>query len=227
MPGAYATQSLDEIVEACKQPGDADAWDEFLQRTHRQIAATVGSTLRRWGRYNTEPLDDVVQDVYLKISANGAVLLRNFQPSHPNAILGYLRAIAVSVASDYCRMTMTQKRGANQDTSLGEIDPPDRRDHAGGAEGIERGILLRQIDEILTQQGTTARDRSIFWLYYRQGLTASSISLIPGLQLSTKGVESIVHRLTRILRVELGTAGFGARDAQFRSAKDIGSEKSL
>jgi RNA polymerase sigma-70 factor (ECF subfamily) len=227
VPGIYATQSLDEVVEACKRARDADAWNEFLLRTHKLVAATVASTLRRWGRYKQMPLDDVVQDVYLKLSANGAAALRNFQAQHPNAVLGYLRAIAVSVASDYCKSALAAKRGAGRDSSLGDIDPAGSSQHAGGAENIERSILLQEIDQFLKQDGTSTRDRTIFWLYYRQGLAASSIAMIPELRLTTKGVESTILRLTRMLRAELGATRGGVTGNQLESPKDIATENSL
>lgn len=43
----------------------------------------------------------------------------------------------------------------------------------------------------------------IFWLYYRDGLTTRAISSLPFVGLSTKGVESTIHRLTRMVRNEM------------------------
>jgi hypothetical protein len=48
------------------------------------------------------------------------------------------------------------------------------------------------------------RDRKLFWLYYRVGLTADEIAGLPSIGLSTKGVESSLLRLTRLLRQEIG-----------------------
>jgi hypothetical protein len=48
------------------------------------------------------------------------------------------------------------------------------------------------------------RDRKLFWLYYRVGLTADAIAGLPSIGLSTKGVESSLLRLTRLLRDEIG-----------------------
>jgi RNA polymerase sigma-70 factor (ECF subfamily) len=46
----------------------------------------------------------------------------------------------------------------------------------------------------------TERDKLVFLLYYRQGFTAKAIAELPGIQLSEKGVESCLLRLTRHLR---------------------------
>jgi len=50
---------------------------------------------------------------------------------------------------------------------------------------------------------TLQRDRTIFWLYYRQGLTAKEIGALPSIGLSLKGVESTLHRLTQLVREHL------------------------
>ena len=47
------------------------------------------------------------------------------------------------------------------------------------------------------------RDRTIFWLYYLQGLTAEEIAGLPTVELSAKGVESALRRITAWLRKEL------------------------
>jgi len=43
----------------------------------------------------------------------------------------------------------------------------------------------------------------VFWLYYRAGFTASAIASLPTVGLTTKGVESLIFRLTRIVRENL------------------------
>jgi RNA polymerase sigma-70 factor (ECF subfamily) len=53
---------------------------------------------------------------------------------------------------------------------------------------------------MLRRDQVSVRDRNLFWLYYRQGLTAEAISRIPAIGLSAKGAESAIGRLTRLLR---------------------------
>ncbi len=61
---------------------------------------------------------------------------------------------------------------------------------------------MAQLDRLLKlrRDQVSVRDRNLFWLYYRQGLTAQAISQIPSIGLSAKGVESAIARLTRLLR---------------------------
>jgi len=70
---------------------------------------------------------------------------------------------------------------------------------------VQRAVLFAELDHKLrSATGPTAeRDRTIFWLYYLQGLTADEIAGLPGSDLSAKGVESALRRITAWLRKEL------------------------
>jgi RNA polymerase sigma-70 factor (ECF subfamily) len=64
-------------------------------------------------------------------------------------------------------------------------------------------ILMGQIERCLAKlvsEPNFARDHAIFWLYYRQGLTAKAISQLPDITLGVKGVESTLLRLTRFVK---------------------------
>jgi RNA polymerase sigma-70 factor (ECF subfamily) len=65
---------------------------------------------------------------------------------------------------------------------------------------VEDKILLREIEDLIGQIAEKERDKVVFLLYYRQGLTAKKIAGIPGIELSEKGVESCLHRLTERVR---------------------------
>ena len=62
--------------------------------------------------------------------------------------------------------------------------------------------LYAQLDGLLRlyPNKVSARDRRLFWLHYNLGMTAEAISRIPTMGLSSKGVESALMRLTRLLR---------------------------
>jgi RNA polymerase sigma-70 factor (ECF subfamily) len=117
-----------------------------------------------------------------------------------------LKTIAFSVVQDHFRAQLTEKRGGGRrQEHLEDVDNANPSP-ARGMRQAEREILLREIDEFLstvTSPGTRERDRCIFWLYYRHGLTARAISQIPALALTEKGVESTIWRLTQQVRQEL------------------------
>jgi RNA polymerase sigma-70 factor (ECF subfamily) len=77
----------------------------------------------------------------------------------------------------------------------------------GQAERLENTILLSEIDQLLLQRGAgpaEEKDREIFWLYYRDGLTAKAIASKSRTKLTVKGVEGVIARLTRFVKKSLG-----------------------
>jgi RNA polymerase sigma-70 factor, ECF subfamily len=199
--------SLEELIKACAN-GDAAAWEEFIQRFHGMIAAIVMRTAQRWGNNSPALVDDLIQETYLKIYADRKRLLSEFMPHHPEAFYGYLKVITSNVVHDYFRAQRSQKRGLGQpESSIDEgavgagavvTRPP--------AEDAFRNILLREVDSALSSclaGEEQTRDRTIFWLYYRYGLTAPAIARLPSISLTMKGVESVIHRLTRCVRGRL------------------------
>jgi RNA polymerase sigma-70 factor (ECF subfamily) len=197
----YSDCSLEQLVDLCKNRNNSEAWEELIFRTHRLIAAAVRSTLIRWGSMESSSVDDLVQEVYLKISANRGAGFWSFESRHPGAILGYLRATAVSVTHDYFKSLMAAKRGAGVRSEGMDHVTALAQSAEASPDVIEKQVLLRQIDDFLS--GQPVRDRVIFWLYYRQGLTASSIASVPWVKLTAKGVESAIMRITRAVRERL------------------------
>ena len=81
--------------------------------------------------------------------------------------------------------------------------PPASADGEGSPGSIERGVLINEVREhleVCTEGRDKDRNRRIFWLYYRVGLSAAAISMLPGIGLTTKGVESLILRMTREVR---------------------------
>ena len=196
--------SAEELIRACAESNDGAAWDEFVFRFQRPISLSIIRTAYQWGDACRQVVDDLVQETYLKLCADRCCLLLEFTVHHPEAVLGYIKTIAVNVARDYLKALYSQKRGAGQaQESLAEIDPKAEARSLGGQEAMEQQILLKQIDECL---GTCsvgpdqARDRLIFWLYYQQGMSAKAIATLPVVGLTAKGVESAILRLTRLVR---------------------------
>jgi RNA polymerase sigma-70 factor (ECF subfamily) len=186
-----------EIVEACLGSNSEDLWARFVQYFQPLIASSVNRVARRYGMPDPSLIDDLVQETYLRLCKNNCKALRGFQALHDDAIFGYIKVIATSVALDYFRARATHKRrGEVEDdgTNLSAITSPST---------IEQSLLLKELDERLSAT-ETERDRTIFWLYYRQGYTAKDIAAIPGLELEQKGVESCIHRLTHSLRNLVG-----------------------
>lgn len=182
-----------ELIARCLEAGNEAAWSAFVKRFQPIIASSVSRFAYRYGAWSAALVDDLVQETYLRLCRDDCRALRDFQARHDEAIFGYIKVIAVSVALDHFRARTTLKRGP-------EAEEPEAVLEASVSPGsIEHAALLNQIEERL-RSTETERDCTVFWLYYRQGFTAKDISAIPSVGLSAKGVESCIYRLTRALR---------------------------
>lgn len=202
----YTTVPVTELIGGCTA-GDAGAWQEFLRRYHRIVALTAFRVARRWGESSPQVVDDLAQDTYLKLCADGSRILREFQSDHPDAILGFLKVITANVANDHFKKSHAGKRGGNQPSEpLEEADAAMPVEGPSRLAGAERGLMLSEVDACLRSMPaaeTRERDLTIFWLYYRQGFTAKEIVALPAIGLSLKGVESTLHRMTQFVRSRL------------------------
>lgn len=198
---------MEVLIRACSETGEPEAWEEFIHRYNPVISGVVFRTARRWGEPSRGSVDDLVQETYLKLCANRGQLLREFEFRHSDSLFGFLKVVAANVVNDHFKSLNTVKRGAGMMSggsadmeSIPATGQPDQ------LSSTERDILLDEIDDLLRSRASEPcheRDRTIFWLYYRQGLTARQIASIPAVGLSAKGVESTILRLTRLVRENL------------------------
>jgi RNA polymerase sigma factor (sigma-70 family) len=214
----YAAISAEDLARLCAESADSAAWEEFVSRFHRLIATVVLRRAARWGESSPAVLDDIIQEVYLKLCRDNCRLLREFRPVHPDAIFGYLKVVAANTANDHFKAAHTASRGRDYlpvdlETAESAAEPPD----LNALSAVEREILIGEIDACLRRclpAPNRERDCSVFWLHYRAGMTTSAIAEMPAIALTAKGVESIIHRLTRLLRMELGQKWSPGRKAK-------------
>ena len=202
--------SPEQLTLACSQTREAGAWEEFVRRFHPLIATVALRTARRWNENSPTVVDELVQETYLKLFAENSRLLREFKSRHPDAIYGYLKVLTANVAHDYLKASHAAKRGGGQaaeSMELTELTAPETGNSCLSSEAtVERSVLLQEIDSHLVRSVSPdelPRSRLIFWLYYRVGLSASAIAAYPRIGLTTKGVESVLLRLTRVLKEAL------------------------
>lgn len=201
-----APETID-LNRLCAHLSDEFLWSKFIRCTQPLIAGVIAKSVRRWTAFVDPPLlDDLVQDTYLKLCANNYKALREFECDHENALFGFLKVVASNVVHDHFRGHCSQKRGSGHEAEC--LEDAANKVVSGGAveQHMERRILLREIDSCLKERNgepTSARDAIIFWLYYRDGLTARAIAKLPEIRLTVKGVESTIHRLTRRVRIRL------------------------
>jgi len=205
-PNDYTALAAAELIDACTG-GDAAAWQEFMRRFHGIIAITAARAAARWGDASPQTIDDLIQETYLKLCADRGRVLQQSRFAHPDAVFGFLKTITINVANDYFKGLRAGKRGGNMvATPLDGSETGHSADRPSGLADPERALLLDRVDTCLRDMApaeTRDRDRKIFWLYYRQGMTAKEITGLPNIGLTLKGVESTLHRLIQLVRTHL------------------------
>jgi len=186
------------LWSACQaNASDESLWYALVRTLIPLIRPIVRGALAHSRVAGSHDFEDLLQETCLKVCE----LCRSKQPvpQAEAAMIGYLRAVAANSAVDWLRRMSADKRDAAKTDSLCH-EAADLIPDLGHRPRVEQDVLLAEIDSNLD---CAARDRTIFWLYYRQGLTAPEIAAIPSLKLSVKGVESLIYRLTQRIRVRL------------------------
>jgi RNA polymerase sigma-70 factor, ECF subfamily len=152
-------------------------------------------------------VEDLRQATYLKLWEDGCRHLRDFAIQHPEAVLGYLKITAANVAYDHFRHVNSQSSGGDKPhVSTSDVDPVAGNEVHGSQERIAFEIFLKEIDEHLKHCLTgpdPVRDRTIFWLYFRQGMSTKEIASLPTIGLTAKGVGSVIERLKHDIREQI------------------------
>jgi RNA polymerase sigma-70 factor (ECF subfamily) len=198
---------LKDVVCLCAGSGDNEAWEEFVSRVGKPISLTIMRTAARWGEPSRSLVEDLIQVTYLKLWEDGCRLLRDFAIQHPEAILGYLKKTAANATHDHFKHDHSQSSGGGMPhVSTSDVDLESGNEVHGSQERIAFGILLNEIDEHLTNCLTAPdqeRDRTIFWLYFRQGMSTKEIASLPTIGLGAKGVGSVIERLKPCVREQI------------------------
>jgi len=215
-----------ELFSICGQGGDASAWEEFMCRFNPVIARSVLRVAIRHGISENTVIDDLIQETYLKICSDECRLLRNFVPRHPESAFAYLKVIASSIALDHFKAQHAGKRDPGTPCEvLDEAAAVPVSSTKTSLSPPERAVLINQIDRklvALVPADEVRKARIVFWLYYRAGFTASAIASLPAVGLTTKGVESLLFRLTTLIRNSL-TDVAGSDESQEKGLKQAES----
>ncbi|MGA2083946.1 MAG: sigma-70 family RNA polymerase sigma factor [Terracidiphilus sp.] len=199
--------SVNDLAKACAHSAEAAEWEEFLRRCTPLASLVALRVSRMWvSAASPATVEDIVQEVFLKLCEQERRILRDFEPRGEDSFLGLLRMVSASVANDYFRRQYSEKRGGKVVTMpLVEeaASMPAASDHQPAQ--MQRSVLHAQLDQKLRSAPEVIgeRDRALFWLYYRQGLTAEEIARLSGAGLTAKGVESALRRVAKWLRGEV------------------------
>src|SRR5271165_2407493 len=199
--------SVNQLAKACARSTDAAEWEEFVRRCAPLASLVAFRVARQWESCpSSSTVEDIVQEIFVKLCEQERRILREFEPRGQDSFLGLLRLVAISVANDHFRRLHSAKRGGKSVTMV-LVEDAATLPAADGLQAaqMQRSVLLSQLDRRLRSAPETIaeRDRALFWLYYRQGLTAEEIARLPAAGLTAKGVESALRRVAKWLRGEI------------------------
>lgn len=209
------------LVRRCrKRPPDEAAWQEFVRRYHSVITAVVvnafhakaGPEFERRPQFSLNSIDDLVQTVYFRLIEDNCRVLRAFRGELENSLPAYLTMISKNVVKDHFRGV---KAGRRPKISFSLDELMETGGDGGLLSGLSSGIdgrpsgaaspriSLEEIDALL-KKALTRKDRDrnilIFKLRYCDGLTLEEIREALKLDMSTKGIGSILSRVTARIR---------------------------
>ncbi len=202
--------SSGELLRFCLDRPSEEAWTEFMRRYHPVIAGNVARIAAQYGCNTGAVMEDIIQDVYVKLCDGNCRILRGFRDLREDGLYAFLKVVSSNMARDRCHAMTAVKRGAGKVVSL-SAENNSMPVNDAFASRLEHNALLQRVEAALAHcaaKETATRDQSIFWLFYRQEFTAREIAAIPAFALTAKGVESLLRRLVHCVRSEMArTAG--------------------
>jgi len=191
------------LARICAYSAQAPEWEQLVRLITPGVALAARRVGSIWGDESDATVNEIVQEVFLKLCENDRRILRNFEDRDQDSFVKLLRIVTASVATDYFRRGQAEKRGGPiHATRIENLRLSEEVSDANATDAVQRPTLIAQLDGLLQlyPETVSARDRDLFWLHYRQGLTAEAISRIPAIGLTPNGVESALSRLTKLLR---------------------------
>lgn len=160
----------DERVDRCLA-GDASAWEQLVDDLWPVVAGTVWKSLANM--HDTHAIDDICQDVFVKLCADDCRVLRRFDPGR-GTLARYVAIMARSTALDAAR-----RRSRSPAVSMAEM--PDI-----AAPAIDGQTADIEDWELAAALGTlTAREREVMDCLYRREMTSRETALELGMAEAT------------------------------------------
>ncbi|AKU92269.1 RNA polymerase sigma factor [Vulgatibacter incomptus] len=188
--------STDDLIERCARRDEA-AWSTLLADHRSVVVRIIGRIV---GDSDPSSVADLEQEVYVRLLANDCDALRRLRDPGALSLRAFVCTTAANVARDHLRRKRVRKVVSHVDWGDLEDEPVDPGLGADERVGLWQGAA--RVSEALrraVREPNAARDSLIFKAHYVEGLTAPEIEAM-GVGLSTKGVETVLFRLTAKVR---------------------------
>jgi RNA polymerase sigma-70 factor, ECF subfamily len=222
----YTPLSDEDLVCACAASKDSVLWQEFIERFGKVISVAVYRVVRDRAA-TPDLLEDLIQETYKKLYDPLRNPLSRFVPRHPGSARCFLRAVTMHLVSDHLRADRRDKKRVTAKLDIESEEGLSKSPLSPGAAAtIERRVLLEEVDLALTTSmaPTARRDRRIFWAHYREGMSAREIAALPSIELTVKGVEASLFRITKFVRTKLADSFNSGGKRQVTDCKRKGDD---
>lgn len=209
-----AISSVELITLCCDEENHA-AWDEFINRFHKQISLFTFRETRTY-KFKETDITELLQEIYLRLLSSNRKVLKDFRGSSDASISAYLLTVVRSVVTDQIRREIAQKRYAaelslntplkgDQELTIADLIPAN--EESSPAYITNEKITLDKLKKILkvSLSGSNAkRDSIIFHLHVINGLSCREIAELPAFSMTTANVQAVVFRTKERVRETLG-----------------------
>lgn len=174
---------MDKVLARCIE-GDKWAWDAFVQRYASVIMAAVGRVLSGRGLAgDPQRVEDVCQEVFVRLIKNDYRLLRSYDPDRAS-IITWLTIIARSSAIDSLRKRKLRTVALEEAAPVALVEQGG--DEGGSAtEHVPAGLL-------------SARQKLVLGLLFEREMATDDIAKLLGISAQT--VRSTRHKAIQKLR---------------------------
>ena len=209
--GAEDDISSSELLRECgRKLTDRVLWQKFQERFQKLIFMYLlrGLRYRAASEDTTDLMNDLAQDVYMRLVQNDGRMLRSFKGNTDFSVMAFLARVSVSAVTDYHRYQSAGKRQAAQVISIDEARQA-AATFPGEAAELDFAAILgwidveRLVDSDMDRKHAT-RNVLIFKLHYIDGFTPAEIAQFPGFELAESGIEVVLQRLKTRLQKRIG-----------------------
>jgi RNA polymerase sigma factor (sigma-70 family) len=197
---------ISELIGRCVQ-GDEEAWQAFVSKYAKPISLYVLRSCS--GPMKSEMVQDLTQEVFIRLLANDCRALRRLQATREVGLLAFLASVARTVVMDEARRRQSAKRSADIVSLDGETKGRNWTSPLSAASSPEvkfqESLGLEGFLSLLhsTITGPNAeRDICIIQMYFLDEMSASEIARVPGLGVTVAAVEGVIHRARKLLRTK-------------------------
>lgn len=193
------------------------AWGEFLERFHQHICRAIyRACIKTNYRKGFRKIEDIAQDVYLRLLENDGARLKNFTGKWNGSIYKFLEIVAIRMTYNHLVYSLAKKRiPASKMKSIetkvcnswddGQLE---LRDLLGEDDWqfviFEFEEAIDQIIDGFTMElAKNERAKHIFKQYYFRGLSPREISQLPEFDIKPKTVSNIASELAKTVERRL------------------------